>query len=92
MLCPEPTLEQRAQVKREKGARGEIKKFKKDQKKEALKQMEKEAFGLPVTKEVLDMDNILLCDDCSPSASKKSASSQGRSGKKGEMFGDRMVV
>ena len=69
-LCPEPTPEERAQVKKEKGARGEIKKFKKEQKKEALKKMEKEAFGLPATKE------SSLC----PPVAQKSPSRQGRSG------------
>ena len=82
-LCPEPTPEERAQVKRKKGARGEIKKFKKDQKKEALRKMEKEAFGLPGRKEDGAMEEVDLCGDCAPPTAKKSGGQGGL-----ENFGD----
>ena len=66
--------------KKGEGSQGEIKKMKKDQKKEALKEMGKEAFGLLLTTEILEMEEFLLCGDCSPPASKKTASGEGRSG------------
>ena len=46
--------------------------------------MEKQALGSPVTKQVVAMKEVVLCDNCSPRATKKSGSGPCRVGNLGE--------